>query len=685
MDAFVWDDRYMTGETLVDSEHRQLVAIINEIIELTSKYETAEEITSVLDRLVQYAVVHFAHEEELMATCACDPRFAARHVAVHKNFAEQVTRMREAPGGGVDLESLLRFLTSWLAYHILGMDKAMARQIHRIHAGVTPAEAFAAEEQLAADPATSSMLDAMNSLYRIISARNDALSELNQSLESQVEARTRALSASNHQLLAEQQRLREAMQQLEVTQKRLLESEHRRAEESKRNLRLFLAQIIDGDPVPTFVIDHEHRVTHWNKACAVISGLSAEQMVGGCEQWRAFYPSARPTLADLIVDGSLPQDLGAYYGDALRRSSAIADAFESEGFFPELGNGGRWLAFTAAPLRDASERIIGAIETLQDVTERHRAQDELLRYQGHLEEQVAKRTHELAEANHRLEREQQELTALLARVEEAQQQLLQSEKMAAIGQLAAGVAHEINNPIGFVHSNLGTLKNYIDNLLGLLDIYEEQGAVSPDPRLQAARSKADLDFMREDLPLLLKESQDGLERVTRIVQDLKDFSRVDQAERQLADLNECLRSTLNVARNEIKYKAEVVLELADLPAVDCVPAQINQVFMNIVVNAAQAIEQHGRILVRSSVERDLVRFDIEDNGPGMPAEVKKRIFEPFFTTKPVGKGTGLGLSISYDIIVKRHRGHIEVDSRPGVGTRFSIWLPIRSPEETPVS
>jgi two-component system NtrC family sensor kinase len=261
---------------------------------------------------------------------------------------------------------------------------------------------------------------------------------------------------------------------------------------------------------------------------------------------------------------------------------------------------------------------------------------------------------------------------LAARLEETQNQLMQSEKMAAIGQLAAGVAHEINNPVGFVNSNLGTLKLYTGHLLDVIAAYE-----TGDPALIAsARQQADLAFLRDDLPTLIHESQEGLGRVTRIVQDLKDFSHVDEAEQQEADLNAGIESTLNVVWNEIKYKAEVIRELGDIPPVRCVPAQINQVFMNLLVNAAQAIERRGRIILRSGQEDGFVWCEIEDNGKGMSADVQQRIFEPFFTTKPVGKGTGLGLSLSYDIIVKKHGGRLDVRSTPGVGSCFRLSLPV---------
>lgn len=676
MDVFAWNDSFITGEPVVDTEHQGLVRLINWIIEHQSTSTPPEEIDKVLVQLVQYAVTHFRHEEELMAETGCDPRFIETHRNVHADFGLQVGRMREMQGDG--LEFLLRFLCSWLAHHILGMDQSMARQIRKIRAGVAAQKAYEEEQSQIADPATTSLLRGMNAMFRMIAARNDELQLANATLEAQVEVRTQELTKTNEQLVVEQGRLKLAMQQIELTQKKLLESEHKRAEATKRNMQQLLAQIIDGDPVPTFVIDARHRITHWNQACAMISGLPATEMVGTTNQWKAFYPEIRPVMADLIVDGSLDEQFDNYYHGHFRRSANISGAFEGEAFFPNIGERGRWLFFTAAPLHNAEGERIGAIETLQDVTERHQAEDSLRQYKDHLEELVAERTLQLAEANVTLEKDRKELEQLLAKVEEAQQQLLQSEKMAAIGQLAAGVAHEINNPIGFVNSNLGTLKTYIEHLMQLVDAYEAVANGGDPALLEEARRKADLDFLREDLPSLVHESHEGLGRVTRIVQDLKDFSHVDQAELQEADLNAGLESTLNVVWNELKYKADVVRELKDIPLVLCVPAQINQVFMNLLVNAAQAIDTRGRITVRSGERDGFVWFEIEDTGKGMTEEVRRRIFEPFYTTKPVGKGTGLGLSISYDIVVKKHGGFLEVSSQPDVGTTFRLGLPIRS-------
>lgn len=304
-----------------------------------------------------------------------------------------------------------------------------------------------------------------------------------------------------------------------------------------------------------------------------------------------------------------------------------------------------------------------------------------------LENQVHSRTKALEEAlrdnekiNRALQHEKEEQRVLIKKLEEAHSQLLQSEKLASIGQLAAGVAHEINNPIGFVNSNLGTLKTYVDDLLNVIDTYESaQHLLVADPdlqrRIREANKKADLEYLREDIGNLIAESMDGTARVRRIVQDLRDFSRVDNAEWQLADLHAGVESTLNVVWNEIKYKADVVREFGPIPPVECRPAQLNQVFMNMLVNAVQAIPERGTITLRSGCSTDQVWISISDTGKGIPPELMTKIFDPFFTTKPVGKGTGLGLSVSYGIVDK-HGGHIDVQSTPGQGTTFTIWLPI---------
>jgi len=289
-------------------------------------------------------------------------------------------------------------------------------------------------------------------------------------------------------------------------------------------------------------------------------------------------------------------------------------------------------------------------------------------------------------------RHQQELAssleaqrALNKKLEAAQTQLLQAEKMALIGQLAAGVAHELNNPIGFVNSNMGTLGVYVRDMFEIIAAAEAAANQSAHPEdfapIRAARAARDFDYLRQDLLQLLNESKDGLDRVRKIVQDLKDFSRVGEVEWQWADINRGLESTLNIVWNELKYKCNVTKHFGTLPQIHCLPSQLNQVFMNLLVNAAQAIEKEGEIVITTECAgEDAVRVRIADNGRGIPTENLNRIFDPFFTTKPVGKGTGLGLSVSWGI-VNRHHGKIEVDSQVGKGSTFTITLPIEPPTE----
>lgn len=438
-------------------------------------------------------------------------------------------------------------------------------------------------------------------------------------------------------------------------------TERRQSEARHKHLQQVMAQIIDGDPVPTFVLDAQHKVTHWNNACATITGVAARDIVGSNRQWAAFYPAERPVMADLILNGAIEAGIETHYRNNFRRSTVVDGAFEAESFFPQVGERGRWLFFTAAPIRDDSGHIVGAIETLQDVTARHEAEAALRENQLKLEELVEQRTGQLNQAN---------------------EQLLQSEKLASIGQLAAGVAHEINNPIGYVHSNIGALENYLSDLFAMLDLYEaaEPAISSPEQMaaIKAKRQAVDIDFLKEDIPMLMHESREGITRVKKIVQDLKDFSHVDSTlEWQWANLHNGIDSTLNVVSNEIKYKADVVKEYGDLPDVECLPSQLNQVFMNLMVNAAHAMgEQRGRITVRTGREGESVWLEFSDNGSGIPEAIQAKIFDPFFTTKPVGKGTGLGLSLSYGIIQK-HNGSISVKSNPGEGTLFRIVLPIK--------
>lgn len=456
----------------------------------------------------------------------------------------------------------------------------------------------------------------------------------------------------------------------------------------------------DASPVPTFVINTAHVVTHFNRACEMTLGVLAKDVIGTTTLGQLFYQHDRPVLADLIVDGIAPDKLATHYKNAhVRPCAFVPEAYAAEGFFPHMGPRGRWLFFTAAPLRNASGTLVGAIETLQDISGRKRAEAALLQSQEELETLYAQRTSELADTHQTLREElarlartevqllnrNAELSEVNEKLSMAQEHLVQSEKLASIGQLAAGVAHEINNPIGYIFSNFGSLENYLVNLFDMLAAYErEEDSVTlpaARERLHALRTQIDLDFLKEDIPVLMRESKEGIVRVRKIVQDLKDFSHVDAGQEWIwANLIQGIDSTLNVVNNEIKYKADVVRDYGDIPDVECLPSQINQVVMNLVVNAAHAIgSERGTITVRTGSAGADVWFEVTDNGSGIPKDILSRIFDPFFTTKPVGKGTGLGLSLSYGI-VQKHNGRLEVTSEVGQGTCFRVILPIKHAE-----
>lgn len=502
MNFMTWSRHFETGLDTVDSQHHALVNLVNQAAPLLAAAGPTgiARAGHFLDQLGHYATVHFQDEEQLMQDAGLDPGYLAHHHHTHEGFAHAVATMRQqaAHEGQLTGNELLRFLTSWLTFHILSEDQSMARQMRAMQGGLTAAQAWAAESQADADAPHAVYTGALIDLFGVVTQRNRSLTELNERLQ---------------------------------------------------NAQLQLAQ---------------------------------------------------------------------------------------------------------------ANRV--------------------------LEDRVAERTAELAHANDSLRSEQAALQASLSRLEHTQQQLLQSEKMAAVGQLAAGVAHEINNPVGFVNANLASLGTYVERLFQLIDAQAAALAASaPLPAdspvattLGQAQATADIGYLRQDVPDLLRESLDGLQRVKRIVSDLREFSHVSNDEWQAADLNQGLESTLNVVWNDIKFKAEVTRELTPLPPVTCIAPQINQVFLNLLVNAGQAIEAHGRIrLASGTLEREgqpWVWVEISDTGRGMSEAVQRRVFEPFFTTKPVGTGTGLGLSVSWEI-VQRHQGHLLVRSTEGVGTTFRCELP----------
>ncbi len=420
-------------------------------------------------------------------------------------------------------------------------------------------------------------------------------------------------------------------------------TERKKSEESLGESRSLLRATLEATADGILVVDATGRISGSNERFITMWGLPTDILVQGNDKRAIQFvldqlKNPEGFLAKVIDLYSHPED----------------NSFDLLEF-----KDGKFFERHSLPQR-IDGKPVGRVWSFSDITERKRAQDEILRLNASLEEQVQQRTEEL---------------------QETYNQLLQSEKMASIGQLAAGVAHEINNPIGFVYSNLSTLGKYVQNLSSMVGAYEQaEGAIADGEiraQLAAARKKLDITFIKEDMRSLMKDSKAGITRVKNIVQNLTDFSHMDASDEwHYADLHAGLNSTLNIVNYAIKHKTKVIKQYGTLPQVECLPSQLNQVFMNLLINAVHATEERGTITLRSGTEGDEVWVEITDIGKGIAPEHLQKIFDPFFTTKPIGKGTGLGLSISYGIIQKHH-GRIEVSSEVGNGTTFRIWLPVK--------
>ncbi len=289
-----------------------------------------------------------------------------------------------------------------------------------------------------------------------------------------------------------------------------------------------------------------------------------------------------------------------------------------------------------------------------------------------------------------LTQKNQQLTEALTELKKTQAQLIQTEKMSSLGQLVAGVAHEINNPVNFINGNITCAKEYIQQLLELLQLYQKEYP-DPPPVIQSAIAENELEFLTLDLKKLLDSMTMGSQRIRDIVLSLRNFSRLDEASMKTVDIHSGIESTLLILQNRLKPKSdhpsiEIIKEYGQLPLVECYAGQLNQVLMNIITNAIDALEDvsvinqrdQPQIVIRTQViNSDWVAIEIADNGPGMSPFVQQRLFDPFFTTKPVGKGTGLGMSISYQIIRETHLGRLECISSPGAGAKFIIEIPIQ--------
>jgi len=330
-------------------------------------------------------------------------------------------------------------------------------------------------------------------------------------------------------------------------------------------------------------------------------------------------------------------------------------------------------------LRNAANKV-GEGDLTQRVKIRYGDEiGELAKAFNKMVEDLARASEELKKANLDLALANEALQTTLDDLKSAQDKLIQSEKMASLGQLTAGIAHEINNPINFVSANIRPLMDDMTDVMKVIRLYEktinEKGMQKEFSEVDKFKREEKTDLTMEEIITLLKGMEEGAARTFEIVKGLRNFSRLDQNLFRKANLNEALESTLILLHSSYKNRIEIVKQFGDIPEIDCFPGQINQVFMNILSNAIQSITGEGTIFIKTWLVGGMVKISIRDSGSGMNEDVRKKIFDPFFTTKDVGKGTGLGLSISYGIIQK-HNGEIDVFSKPGEGTEFIICIPV---------
>ncbi|WP_256871630.1 sensor histidine kinase [Nostoc sp. TCL26-01] len=452
-------------------------------------------------------------------------------------------------------------------------------------------------------------------------------------LETQVKQSTEELARSNDTL------------QAEITERKKVEAQLRSQEQ-------FLRGVFDGSEHAIFVVDvlkdGNFCFTGWNQATERATGISNARVIGATPE--DVYGEIEGALFSQKYRRCLEADAPITYEECLM-----------------MNNQETWWLTTINPLKDSEEKIYRLVGTTLEISDRKQTEIQL-------------------------NRQKKALETTLKELQRTQMQLIQSEKMSSLGQLVAGVAHEINNPVNFIYGNLTHADEYIQDLLFIVQTYQ-QAYPHPVATIEELAQDIDIEFLIQDLPQLLNSMKIGAQRIREIVISLRTFSRMDEAEMKEVNIHEGIDSTLMILEHRLKATShrceiQVIKEYDDLPLVECYPGQLNQVFMNILANAIDTLEESigkkSELLTQPQIYIQTQKIPphhlsicIADNGAGMTEAVKQRLFDPFFTTKAIGKGTGMGLSISYQIISERHGGTLECISQLGSGSKFVITIPLR--------
>ncbi|MBF0516413.1 MAG: PAS domain S-box protein [Nitrospirae bacterium] len=415
-----------------------------------------------------------------------------------------------------------------------------------------------------------------------------------------------------------------------------------------KNLRL-LTKAIETTQVGFTITDADGVIIYTNEAEAAQHGYTVDELIGANIRIMAPKEMSRPLTEDELIAFRVNTDKSTK-----RWKRESLNARKDGSVFP--------VQLTSDVVMDDDGTVAAIATSCEDITERKQMEEKIRQHSEHLEEEVQARTAELSKT--------------LNELQQSQEQLVQSAKMASLGVLTAGVAHEINNPLAFVSGNIGNLDKFIQRLFALLEKYDKlETSAEGKSEIEDYKKEINYSYLVSRVTPLIAKTKEGTERIKKIVQDLKNFARLDIADITDMNINESLDTTLELLFHEYKNRVVIVREYCEIPILQCYAAKINQVFMNLLVNACQAIEGEGEVKIRTTVDREKIEIAITDNGKGIPPEIQNKIFDPFFTTKPVGVGTGLGLSISYKII-KEHHGDILVDSTVGKGTTFTVRLPL---------